>query len=398
MNATPVSSSRRIHIDWLRVLLILAVFVFHSMRFFDLEDWHVKSASTYFGVQMVIVFISRWLMPTIFLISGAATFFALSKRGVGRFLRDRSLRLLVPLLVGLFTHVPVQGYLEAITHRQYSGSFWQYYAEQFNGLAGLGGNFNWGGNHLWYLDLLFVITLVCLPLLIWLRHGAGKRVLAWLGERLSRPGMVYLLVLPTLVVLLVLDPRLSWVLTDDTWGGWNVPCHMLFFLTGFVLASSPGMQAGIRRVRWISLAMGLVGFAIAGGLLVALGGEITFGTPEYALVQTFNSLCSWSLLLTILGFGLERLNVHTPLLDYANDAVMPFYVFHQSILVVVGFFVLGWAIPDFVKWLIIVPSSFVIIMALYELLVRRINLLRILFGMKPVTKEKAVQKPVVPVS
>jgi glucan biosynthesis protein C len=41
-----------------------------------------------------------------------------------------------------------------------------------------------------------------------------------------------------------------------------------------------------------------------------------------------------------------------------------------------------WAIPDLLKWAIILVASFAIIMVLYEFLVRRFNLMRFLFGMK----------------
>jgi hypothetical protein len=48
----------------------------------------------------------------------------------------------------------------------------------------------------------------------------------------------------------------------------------------------------------------------------------------------------------------------------------------------VGYFIVQWQIPDLMKWLMIVPTSFVIIMGIYEYLVRRNNTLRFLFGMK----------------
>jgi len=399
MNATSVSYSRRYDIDWLRVLLILTVLVFHSLRLFDLEGWSVKSATTYLGVQVLVVFISRWLMPAIFLISGIATYYALEKRRAGRFVKDRSLRLLVPLLVGLFTHIPLQAYLEQVSQNQYSGSFWQWYPSIFNGLARLGGNFNWLGGHLWYLEVLFLFSLVCLPLFIWLRNGSGKRVLSWLGDRLSAPGALYLPVLPILLLSATLDPENGSILTSEEFGGWNLPSHLIFFLSGFVLASSQTMQASIRRIRWISLVTGVVIFFGGLGLAFALtGGEAAFGSLYYLVWTVISSLSCWACTLAILGFGMQRLNVRTPVLDYANEAVLPFYVLHQSILFVVGFYVLNWAIPDLAKWAIILISSFVIIMVLYEFLIRRINVLRVLFGMKPVYKEKLVQKPAVQIS
>lgn len=385
MNPTPISFSRRYDIDWLRVLLILTVLVFHSLRLFDLEGWNVKSATTYLGVQVLVVFISRWLMPTIFLISGMAVFYTLGKHRADQFIKDRSLRLLVPLVIGLFTHIPLQTYLQQVSQNHYNGSFWQWYLGIFKGLAPFERNFNWGGGHLWYLEALFLFSLVCLPLFIWLRQGTGKRVLAWLGDRLYTPGVLYLPVLLIFFLSATLNPESGSILTSEEFGGWNLPSHLLFFLSGFVLASSQAMQATIRRMRWVSLVAGVVVFFAGGMLILTLSnGEAAFGTPFYLLWTVVSSLSCWACMLAIFGFGLERLNIRTPLLNYANEAVLPFYVLHQSVLFVVGFYVLKWAIPDLAKWGIILTGSFVLIMTLYEFLIRRINPLRVLFGMKPI--------------
>jgi hypothetical protein len=95
--------------------------------------------------------------------------------------------------------------------------------------------------------------------------------------------------------------------------------------------------------------------------------------------------------LAILGFGRKYLNYGTPFLRYANEAVLPFYVLHQTVLLCVGYFVVQWLIPDLLKWATILLASFVLIMLLYELLVRRFNAMRFLFGMKPLPKAPAPQ-------
>jgi peptidoglycan/LPS O-acetylase OafA/YrhL len=86
--------------------------------------------------------------------------------------------------------------------------------------------------------------------------------------------------------------------------------------------------------------------------------------------------------LAILGFGMKRLNFNKPILSYANEAVLPFYILHHPVLLCVGYFVVQWAIPAAAKFFIIDAVSFAIIMALYEFVVRRFNFLRFLFGMK----------------
>jgi len=103
--------------------------------------------------------------------------------------------------------------------------------------------------------------------------------------------------------------------------------------------------------------------------------ENELGDPLY-----FLSACT--LLPASLGFAMQYLTRNTPFLKYAGEAVLPFYILHQTVLLVIGYFVVQWAIPGLAKWAIIFTSSFIVIMALYEFLVRRINILRILFGMK----------------
>ena len=342
MNVPSVSSTRRYDIDWLRIILILVVFVFHSMRFFNLEDWTVKNANTYLGIEILVIFTSRWMMPAIMLISGMATFYALGKRGAGRFIKDRSLRLLVPLVVGLLTHIALQSYIWDVSKNQYSGSFWQWYPSIFTG------NMNWRGAHLWYLEALFLLSLVCLPLFIWLRHESGQRVLAWVDGHLFTPWAVYLPVVIIILLSATLDPDSGSILTEE-FGGWNPPSYLIFFLFGFVLTSSPAMQTSIRRIRWISLVSGVLAFAGAGVIFALTGGDDPFGSPAYLIWTLISSLCCWGCMLAILGFGMKRLNVASPMLNDANEAVMPFYVMHQTVLYVVGFFVIKWAIPDMAK-------------------------------------------------
>jgi hypothetical protein len=218
-------------------------------------------------------------------------------------------------------------------------------------------------------------------------------MLAWLGERFAAPGAVYLPVLPIILLSATLNPENGSILSSEDFGGWNLPAHLIFFVSGFVLASSPAMQASIRRIRWFSLVIGMVVFLVGAGLLFALtGGEVAFGSVYYLVWTVISSLTCWACTLAIFGLGMQRLNVRTPVLEYANEAVLPFYILHQTILFVVGFYVLNWAIPDLAKWAIILVSTFVIIMALYEFLIRRFNVLRMLFGMKPRRPRREVQK------
>ena len=118
------TSQRMYALDWLRVLAIGVVFLYHSTRFFNLGDWHVKNIDTYIWVEMWNVFATRWMMPLFFVISGSSLFYALGKSGsFGKFCRNKFLRLMIPVLVASLTHSALQVYLERLTHGQFSGSF-----------------------------------------------------------------------------------------------------------------------------------------------------------------------------------------------------------------------------------------------------------------------------------
>jgi peptidoglycan/LPS O-acetylase OafA/YrhL len=364
----------------------MSVFIFHSGRFFDLGDWHVKNGTTYLGMQIWTSMLAQWLMPLIFVISGASTYYALGAHHAGRFLKDRVLRLLVPLVVGMFTHVVVQVYLERVSHGQFHGSLLAFLPHYFDGMYGFGGNFAWMGLHLWYLEILFVFSVLLLPLFGWLRRGAGQRAAVWLADVLAWPLAVYLLALPIVALLNVLDP--DSILGNRSFGGWSLPIYLLFFVYGFLLVGGERMQQAIVRQRWLSLILGITLSLLLVGLWAG-SGEPAFATPRYTLIFSLFGLSAWCWVLAILGFGMRRLNANAPWLRYANEAVLPFYVLHQSVLIVLGFFVVQWPLPALLKWLIIAPVSFLIIAALYEFLVRRIGVLRFLFGMKPLPKAVA---------
>jgi hypothetical protein len=277
----------------------------------------------------------------------------------------------------------LQVYLERITRRQFSGSFWAFIPHYFDGWYGYGGNFAWMGLHLWYLEVLFVYSLLFYPLFRWLLTGLGKRLLGGLGQFLALPGAVYLLALPVAGLLVTLNPRGFWGTRD--FGGWPLLIYLLFFLYGFVLMAHEGLQKRIQQQRWISLGAAVVCF-FALLVLWASRGDPVFGSARYAQVFGIFGISAWCWVLAFFGFGFKYLTQSTPFLAYANEAVLPFYIMHQTVLLVIGYFVTRWQIPDWLKSATISSTSFILIVAAYEFLIRRINVLRILFGMKPQAK------------
>jgi peptidoglycan/LPS O-acetylase OafA/YrhL len=372
---------RRYDLDWLRVLGILFVFIYHSSRFYNVEDWIVKNELWYPSVEVWNGFATSWMMPLMFAISGASLFYALRKGGFGKFVKDKTLRLLVPLLVCDLTHASLQAYLYSKTHGLFSGSYFQFLPQYYN-LDSIA----WEGMHLWYLLYLFVFSIILYPLLRWLK-GGGRGVLSRLDGVLAKTGVLYSLALPILLLYLVLDPDGPLMRSN---GGYPYIMYLWFLLLGFLLVSDERLQDRIRQLRWLSLSVGL---ALVAGFIIVYSqiADPDVISPSLLMAGMMRVFGGWICVLAIFGLGIQYLTVRTPTLDYANEAVLPFYILHQTVLLGVGYFVVQWAIPDVLEWAVILAISFVIIMALYEFVVRRFNLMRFLFGMKPQTRTVAAR-------
>ncbi|MBI5933537.1 MAG: acyltransferase [Chloroflexi bacterium] len=375
---------RRYDLDWLRGFAVFAIFALHhATRFFDTDDWFIKNATTYLPMQIWLEFCTSWGMPLVLIISGASAFLALEKTRPGKYVGGLFLRLLVPLIVGMFTHVAVHVYLENLQEGKFSGSFFAFYPHYFEGMYGFGGNFAWMGSHLWYLELLFIVSLIYLPMFLWFKRTAvGQRVLQGMGDLLANPFAAPLLALPAILLILNLNEADA---GNTSLGGWSLFIYPLFYFAGFVILSNERLQKNIIWMRWIHLAMGLI--LSTAYLFVEFQTVVPSLFPVAdPLGKTLDCFVVWSWLLAVLGFGMKHLNFTNPFLKYANEATLPFYIQHQTVVISLGFFVVQWAIPDLLKYVIILVVSFVAIMGLYEFGVRRFNLMRFLFGMKLLAK------------
>ena len=114
---------RRFDLDWVRVITMLVVFVFHSGMFFVSWSWFLKNSQLYFPAEEFNYFADLWQMPMLFTVSGAATWFSLRSRRAGNFIYERMLRLLIPLAFGILVIVPLQMYFERIFKQQFQAAF-----------------------------------------------------------------------------------------------------------------------------------------------------------------------------------------------------------------------------------------------------------------------------------
>ena len=370
-----VNNDRRYDIDWLRVLATFTIFLFHCARFFNEEDWHIKNNQLDLGMSIFVGIVSQWIMPLFFVLSARSAYYALSHRTDRQYLRERFKRLVIPLLFGIFVLIPPQVYIERVSHLQFSGSFIQFFLSYFDGFYAFGGNFAWMGLHLWYLEILFIFSLLTLPLFRYLRRETVIMKISQTANFFDQPGVIFLLAIPLTSAEMLVNLQPDGIGRRD-FGGWSLVTYLLFFLLGYLIACDERFQQSIERHRALALVMGVITTNI--GLSLQMSGYSTRGFL-FALLRAFNS---WFWLVAILGFGSKYLRFSNHLLRYATEAVLPFYIWHQTVIVIVGFLIASWDVSVMVKYLVLSTSSFVVIVALYELLVKRFKVGRFLFGMK----------------
>ncbi|HAV77665.1 MAG TPA: hypothetical protein DCX53_09970 [Anaerolineae bacterium] len=369
-----VENKRFYDLDWLRIFGMVGIFLFHNARFFNDEDWHVKNMTDDFGMTVFVAILNQFIMPLFFVLSAYAIYYSLKHRTGNQFIRERVNRLLVPLGFGIFTHIIIQVYIERVTHDQFTGTFWQFVPQYFKGWYGFGGNFAWMGLHLWYLLMLFLFSWLTLPLFIkWKNENSFMTRLA---ETLAKPGMVFLFFIPIALVEMIVN-QFPDSIGIRSFGGWSPLTYLMIFILGYILVMDDRYRSAIERQRFLSLTLSLV--ALFGGFYLVLGMDVSTYNPGFAWIRGFNT---WAWMLTFLGFASRHLNFNNRFLNYANEAVLPFYILHQTVIVTLGFFIADWNIVAFPKFLFMIMVNFAVIMFIYEFVVKRIGALRYLFGMK----------------
>lgn len=372
---------RRYDLDWLKAGAVLLLFPYHTAMMFVVWKFHIKNPTASQGLTVFNSFLHAWQMPLLFLLAGAATWYALDFRSGREYARERLFRLGIPLAFGILAIIPPQIYVERLHQHQFSGTFFQFYPSIFT--TGLYPQGNLGWNHLWFIAYLIVFSLVALPLFLRLKGGAGKeRMLRWTSY-LAQGRRIFFLALPLMIIQSFL--RAQWPdgnqnLIND-WA--NFFFYITIFIYGYVLSANDRLQEAITRNRHIALIVGIACFVSFLILKDITGAEpwLRYNARGMA-IAALDGFNTWCWLMVIIGFGISQLNVTNRLLAYASEAAYPFYILHQTVILVLGFYVvnLDWTIAA--KFTCILLLSFVTTLVVYELLVRRITVLRFLFGMK----------------
>jgi glucan biosynthesis protein C len=366
---------RRHDVDWLRVLAILALHVFHTGMFFNNWGWHIKNPERLPELELPMAFLHQWRMPLLFFVSGIGTILALRSRSLLAFVGERHRRLLVPLVFGMLVIVPPQIYCERLTQGQ-TYSYGAFYRTVFEGTSYPQGNTSW--HHLWFIAYLLVYAMLAVPLLAAWRTSRGAVLLDRLRARLSRGLALWWLAAPIAVVQLAL--RWRWPETHNLVSDWATFAFQgLLFLYGLVIGMDERVWDTIRDRRRLSLTLGVL---VLASLLVDDVLGIQGGYP-YVWEVSLLSCLTWFWVLAAAGYARRYLSFRNRFLDYASEGIYPFYILHQTVIIVLAYPMIGWVLPAWPKFFLLLVSSFVASWALYAVAIKPWAWVRPFFGLRP---------------
>jgi peptidoglycan/LPS O-acetylase OafA/YrhL len=390
--------TRRHDIDALRVIAFALLILYHlAMAYVDGWGFHLKSAHTTPDLQWPMRLLNGWRMSLLFLISGVAIALLGPRLRRGRFAVVRSWRLLLPLLFGMFVVVPIQPYCEAVSNGAASpgfGSFllryWQVRPWPPGSFAGAPFGITW--NHLWYLAYLWCYSMLLVLLKPLLDSAPVRRATARFA---GGPGGL-LLFLPAGILLL----WLAWLapahpatntLVNDTY---QHAKYLTVFLLGYLLGREPAFWQRAVALRWTSLVA--VGCAVCWYfLLEALGQWLPVDAVLRRWPASFwgvqSKFCEmlyvWGVLLTLLGWARRYLDRPFRWLPYCTEAVYPWYILHQSLLIAALYWLKPLQLGPVLEPLLVLMATVIGCLLLHECLIRRVRWIRPLFGLKAVSED-----------
>lgn len=406
--------SRRRDLDVARESIVASLIFFHTARIFDDLGFYVKNEPQEPAVTFIVILAAFLGMPLMFSIAGFAIWHSLQKRTAIAFVRERLKRLLIPFVFSLLVLVPPQVYYQLCSDPAYQESYAKFYPRFFDisfvidfprFFSASPATSLFQLAHLWFLYNLLLYTLILLPVFLYLRRSRGRQLTQRLVSFSARPGAFFLLGLPIAMIEAALGTDMS--------GGWNQLGYIFFVIYGYLFAAEARFRQVFCQYRKSVLLLAVIGSA-AGVFAFFILAESADTDPLQAydlasvMLRFFKGIVGWCWIVAILGFlenarktwqiartmrdsrFVERVPIrHQAFLArverYANEAVLPFYLLHQTIVVVIGFYVVQWHTSALLKFSFISLTALAITLLLYETLVKRTRLTRFLFGMKSET-------------
>ncbi len=371
---------RQYGLDWLRIGAFGLLIFYHIGMFFVPWDWHVKTAEPMDWVQVPMMATNAWRLALLFLVSGVASRFLLDKMAApGSFAWQRSGRLLIPLLAGMILFVAPQPWAEMQAKYGYTHGFWHFWTHDYFSFRMVGDGVALPTyNHLWFVAYLRLYTMVLALVAALLPAGARAALQAGFDRLFSGLRLLWLPILLLWMARVTLYPIFgdTHALIDDWYN------HLVYgglFLFGVGLAKSEAPWKAI-----VALWKPAVVFAVAGYLAIVVY-ELYYGDsdatePGLSLIRLLRAAHMWGAIVGLLALARLRLNHDAPARRYLTEAVFPYYIAHQTIIVVVGHALTPYRLNPGIEFAIILPATVVGCWLTYEV-ARRVPALGLLLGL-----------------
>jgi len=347
-----MKTERRHDIDWLRVIAIWLLLIYHIAIIF--QPWamfvgFIRSDELMEGLWKPMTMLNVWRIPLLFYVSGMGVYFAIRKRNWQTLLLERTQRILLPFVFGILAIAPIHMYI------------FQWYYEMPAGYFAHAG-------HLWFLGNIFCYVLLLSPLFFYMKKKEDSRFMKVMSALTSNPlGPISITVFFVMEVLLV-KPQI-YALYAQTWHGFFLGLLAFFFGYLFVYTGKTFWET-VLKWRWAYLGLATILYTLR--LTVF---ETT--TPGYLIAIESNL---W--IFSLFGFGYRYLNRPSPVLSYLSQAAYPVYIIHMFVSYAGALIILPLEIPVMIKLIAIVVFTGIVCYLIYEFLIRRIGFLRPLFGLK----------------
>jgi len=347
-----MTTERRHDIDWLRVIAIGLLLIYHIAIIF--QPWamfigFIRSNELLEGLWKPMTMLNVWRIPLLFYVSGMGLYFAMRKRNWKQLLMERTKRILLPFLFGFVAITPLHMFI-----------FQKYYDIPLSYYPHAG--------HLWFLLNIFVYVLLLLPLFFYLKKNENGRLRKGLSSLMKHPGGPLLISVFFVVEAIAVKPQL-FAMYAQTWHGFFLGFLAFFFGFLFMYSGKTFWQT-VLRWRWLYLGMATVLYGIR---------YFVFATEAPGYLMAIESNC-W--IFGVFGLGYKYLNRPSKILSYLSQAAYPVYIIHMFVLYAGAMLILPLEMPAVLKFIAITTFTGVVCYLIYEFILRRIVFLRPLFGLK----------------
>jgi len=346
------TSERRYDIDWLRVITIGLLLIYHISIVF--QPWGVffgfiQSNQPLESLWIPMSLLNVWRIPLLFFVSGMGVGFAIRKRSWKQLLTERSRRILLPFLFGLLFIVPLHLFI-----------WQQYYHQEIRYAPGPG--------HLWFLANIFIYVLLLSPLFIYLNNNKHGRLHRWIDLLLQGPAGLFFIIAAFVAETLIVKPE-SYEMYAMTWHGFFLGLLAFFFGFSCILAGS-GFWKTVLKWRLYLLSAAMLLFVVR--LVI-----FKLKAPGYLMAVE-----SGTWIFAAFGFAYKYLNRPGKTLKYLSQGAYPVYILHMIFLYVASYLLIPLDIPVIVKFILVVVITAGGCLLTYDLLIRRVRFMRLLFGLK----------------